>query len=163
MDPAQVVKHMEETKNIPRNAVKPAGSYDLTCKCSYGDGWHNGYIQIGDSDEKYCEDFDDGSEKVVEDIANGGGDVCVTIKTTTFQWGNENSWTFGACSSSTKGYESKEVYEQECCQPAGSYDLVCNDSYGDGWHGGYVEIGNSGVKLCVDFTDGTSKTIEVAQ
>jgi len=148
-------------QDYTEECCQPAGSYDLTCKCSYGDGWHDGYIQIGDSEEQYCLDFEDGSEQVVEDIAHGaaGGDVCLTIKTTTLQWGNENSWTFGACTSSTKGYESQGEYEEECCQPAGSYDLVCNDSYGDGWHGGYVQVGDSDAKLCEDFTEGASKTV----
>merc|ERR1711962_643832 len=118
---------------------------DLVCNDSYGDGWHGGYVQVGNSEEQYCLDFEDGSEHVVEDIAHGaaGGDVCLTIKTTTLQWGNENSWTFGACTSSTKGYESQGEYEEECCQPAG----------------GYVQVGDSDAKLCEDFTEGASKTV----
>jgi len=144
---------------------QPAGNYELTCKCSYGDGWHGGYIQIGG--EKYCDDFDDGFENVVDDIAQGedggdGGDgemKCITIKTQTRRYGFENSWTFGSCSSDQE-YESKERYEQECCQPAGSYDLVCECSYGDGWHGGYVQIGDSNKRLCRNFRDGESQTVE---
>jgi len=147
---------------------QPAGIYDLTCMCSYGDGWHGGYIQIGG--ERYCEDFleEDGSEKVIEDIAHeedsgdggdGGDDKCITITTRTRRYGDENSWTFGSCSSN-QVYENQETYEQECCQPAGSYDLVCECSYGDGWHRGWVRIGDSNKRLCRDFTDGDSMTVE---
>jgi len=39
------------------------GTYTLICKCSYGDGWHNGYIEIDGT--KYCEDFLGGGSKSV--------------------------------------------------------------------------------------------------
>ena len=39
------------------------GAYTLICKCSYGDGWHNGYIEIDGT--KYCQDFFWGGSKSV--------------------------------------------------------------------------------------------------
>jgi len=84
-------------------------------------------------------------------------DVCTRVKVVTTTWGNEISWTFGKCQSST-AYENNEVYTEECCQEAGSYELVCKDSYGDGWHGGYIEI--EGIQYCKDFEDGSEKTEE---
>ena len=39
------------------------GDYDLYCKCSRGDGWHGGYIEI--DGKKYCDDFMDGFAKIV--------------------------------------------------------------------------------------------------
>ena len=72
-------------------------------------------------------------------------------------WGNENSWTFGFCSSS-QTYSNYQEYTEECCQPAGSYDLTCTCSYGDGWHGGYIQIGND--QYCEDFTAGGAKVVE---
>merc|ERR1712226_506090 len=50
------------------------------------------------------------------------------------------------------------IYTEQCCQPAGSYDLVCKDSYGDGWHGGYLLI--EGKKYCKRFKNGHEKTEE---
>ena len=86
------------------------------------------------------------------------GNICTNIKIVTKSWGYENSWTFGSCSSS-QTYGNNEEYTEECCQPPGSYDLDCKCSYGDGWHGGYIQIGDSEEKLCLDFTSGGSKTI----
>ena len=50
-------------------------------------------------------------------------------------------------------------YEEECCQPAGRYTLTCKCSYGDGWHGGYLEI--NGTNYCEDFKHGYSKLVTV--
>jgi len=88
--------------------------------------------------------------------------VCIKVKHTTKNYGYENSWKFGSCSWEAKWGTTKDnqSYEVECCQPAGKYDLTCNCSYGDGWHGGYVTIGNSNQKLCLDFTDGSSKVVK---
>jgi len=86
-------------------------------------------------------------------------DICKTIKVTTKKWGYEISWTFGPkCTSlepKIKYASNAEATPYECCQPAGEYELDCQDSYGDGWHGGYIEIG--GQKYCEDFTSGQSK------
>jgi len=99
---------------------------------------------------------------VVEDIALGGSNVCTDIKVVTKAWGNENSWTFGSCSSDGTTYGDDQEYTVQCCQPAGSYSLACKCSYGDGWHGGYIQIGND--KYCEDFTAGQEKVVDdVAQ
>ena len=37
--------------------------------------------------------------------------------------------------------------------------MQCKDSYGDGWHGGYIQIGSSATKLCSDFTSGRQKNV----
>ena len=84
-------------------------------------------------------------------------DVCTPIKLVTKRWGNEISWTFGDCSSSQE-YGNHNIYTEECCQKAGSYPITCKDSYGDGWHGGYLEI--EGTKYCKDFTAGGERTEE---
>ena len=84
-------------------------------------------------------------------------DVCTGVKVVTTTWGNEISWTFGKCQSN-RTYGNNEVYNEECCQEAGPYELVCKDSYGDGWHGGYIEI--EGSQYCKDFEDGKEKTEE---
>ena len=74
------------------------------------------------------------------------------IKLVTQRWGYEISWTFGGCSS-TQTFISYHTHDITCCQLAGNYQLTCLDSYGDGWHGGYLEIG--GTQYCNDFTSGS--------
>ena len=55
------------------------------------------------------------------------------------------------------GYENDHTdYNAKCCQPQGSYELNCKDSYGDGWHGAYLQIGNTNEYLCRNFTHGHS-------
>jgi len=81
--------------------------------------------------------------------------VCTTIKLQTKAWGNEVSWTFGSCKSSQQ-YANNTSYSIKCCQPAGNYTLTCTDSWHDGWHGGYIEIGSK--KYCRKFRSGKTKT-----
>lgn len=65
-------------------------------------------------------------------------DRCVDVKVTTVSWGSENSWTLGDCSGS--GFEDNQEYDSVCCLTGGEHTLTCSDTYGDGWHGGYIEI-----------------------
>jgi len=147
----------QDNQDYEVECCQPAGSYDLTCKCSYGDGWHGGFVTIGDSDEKLCEDFkeEDGSSKVVKNVVHPNADVCINLKLTTVDWGKEISWTFGSCSSGDTIYGDNQDYDINCCQQAGTYVFDCKDEYGDGWHGGYMNIG--GTKVCEDFSDGSSQ------
>ena len=85
-------------------------------------------------------------------------EVCHDIKIRTERWGNENSYQIGECSSQRQ-YGNKRNYEENCCLAPGTYTLDCKCSYGDGWHGGYIEI--DGIKYCQDFTDGFSKSVTV--
>merc|ERR1711962_1240244 len=86
-------------------------------------------------------------------------DLCHNIKIETKSWGHENSYELGSCSSQQR-YGSYENYEEECCQPSGTYTLECMCSYGDGWHGGYIEI--DGTRYCDDFTAGYSENVTVS-
>ena len=54
----------------------------------------------------------------------------------------------------TGGYENHEEYTQECCLPEDqeSFLITCTDAFGDGWHGGYLEIDEE--KYCDDFSKG---------
>ena len=80
------------------------------------------------------------------------------IKKVTKAWGSENSWAFGKCKS-TRRYGTRRTYTMNCCLLQGEHTLTCKDSYGDGWHGGYVEI--EGKKYCKDFTNGREKTTKI--
>jgi len=84
--------------------------------------------------------------------------VCGKIKVRTENWGYENSYAIGTCVSQQE-YGYYEDYEEDCCLAPGTYSMDCKCSWGDGWHGGYVEI--NGVKYCDDFTYGHSQSVEV--
>ena len=48
--------------------------------------------------------------------------------------------------------------ETDCSLVPGRYVLKCIDTYGDGWHGGYLVIG--GTKYCESFRSGELMTTE---
>ena len=87
-------------------------------------------------------------------------EVCFDVKTVTKKWGNEISWEIGCKDSACRECESNldfgnnEEYTQECCLPRDQEEFVinCKDSWGDGWHGGYLEINEN--KYCADFSTG---------
>ena len=85
--------------------------------------------------------------------------TCFDVEITTTQYGRESSWSFGSCSSS-QAYTDNSVYSEQCCLSPGDHTLKCKDSYGDGWHGGFIEIG--GERYCEDFTSGKEKTTSAA-
>ena len=82
----------------------------------------------------------------------------VIIKIQTKTYGGENSWYFGPCSSSQK-YESYKEYTAVCCLNPAAYDLICKNSAGDGWEGGFIEI--QGKIYCEDFISGYDITKHV--
>ena len=80
------------------------------------------------------------------------------MKLTTMGYGSEVSWTFGPCSSA-HAYDSNTVYTEICSITIGTHTLTCIDSYGDGWHGGYMEI--EGNRYCDGFSSGYEEVVEV--
>jgi len=97
--------------------------------------------------------------KTLKALKEGSSGSCqkttVIVKTTTTRYGNENSWTIGSCTNEAQ-FENDKTVSQTCCLATGSYNLECKDTYGDGWHGGYLEI--NGKTFCEKFTSGSSKT-----
>ena len=81
-----------------------------------------------------------------------GSTNCFNVTITTRKWGHENSWTLGTCASDDLGYQKNQVYTEECCLAAGKHTLTCDDTYKDGWHGGFIAI--QGEEYCKDFFDG---------
>ena len=51
------------------------------------------------------------------------------------------------------------MYSEECCLDAGMYTLTCDDTYKDGWHGGFITI--QGKQYCEDFTDGHQQAQDI--
>ena len=85
------------------------------------------------------------------------------MKVTTATYANEIEWSIGCdgprgcpeCKSDGN-YEDEESYDQKCCLPVdddkNDFVITCEDTYGDGWHGSYLEI--NGKKYCEQFVDG---------
>jgi hypothetical protein len=75
------------------------------------------------------------------------------------KYASEMSWTFYSPSLSTcyrGSYSSTGTWNRKCYLTPGQFSLRCIDSYGDGWHGGYIEI--LGVKYCTGFSTGKLAT-----
>ena len=123
---------------------------------------HATFFIDDDEEEDGDDEEDDGDDEEEdgddEDEDEEGEDVCTEIIVVTGNYGNENSFSFGSCNS-TQEYPSYNTTIEICCQPAGTYELVCTDTYGDGWHGGYIEV--EGMSYCGDFTAGHNASHEV--
>ena len=88
----------------------------------------------------------------------------VNIVVTTKMYGYEVSWQLirkdnkaVACSN---GHYASDTTVSETCQLEKNveYELVCEDEWGDGWNGGYIEI--AGVKWCDTFLPDSPKVCE---
>jgi len=71
----------------------------------------------------------------------------LTIQISTANWGSEMSWSIigmdGVEYASGSGYSSWGWYTEYACVPDGCYELVMNDSWGDGWNGGYCMVSSA--------------------
>jgi hypothetical protein len=74
-------------------------------------------------------------------------DNLLTIQVATANWGSEMSWSIigmdGVEYASGSGYSSWGWYTEYACVPDGCYELVMNDSWGDGWNGGYCMVSSA--------------------
>ena len=50
------------------------------------------------------------------------------------------------------GFGAAGVSSRRCLLKPGTYTIYCIDSYGDGWHGGFIEI--LGNNYCTGFSTG---------
>ena len=75
------------------------------------------------------------------------------MKLTTTPWSSLVSWKLDTCFISEeeayKKHNSEGQYIKRCCLAAGDHTLICRDSGGDGWNGGFMEI--QGHIYCNDF------------
>jgi len=143
----------------------------ITFQNSWGVSWCNGgfsYITWEDAME-YIDEIDfygdldsaDGSLNTTtmapmpSFAPTAMGTDCLDVTLSTARYGNEISWTLDTCTSE-QDYGNNQEYTQTCCwqtMPA-TMDLVCEDSYGDGWHG--AEITVLGNTYCDNFMTGHS-------
>lgn len=164
-----------DSREYEEDCCLPAGDYKLKCMCTYGDGWHGGFMEIGDVN--YCTSFVSGHTQW-EDFTLGPtpaptppppcySDV-TTVKMRTTSWAYENGYQIfkptgtggyeatpvckGGASQGGTSYADHQIYEEECCLPGlpegQKYKLKCICTYGDAWHGGYMEI--NGEKHCLE-------------
>lgn len=80
-----------------------------------------------------------------------GGDCeanLVSITINTQAWGSEASWNLiseeGVVVAAGSGYDSWGSYSEYFCLETGCYLMVMEDSWGDGWNGGYYTITGNG-------------------
>ena len=91
---------------------------------------------------------------------NGNPTPKTKVALTTKIWAREITWSLGTCTSSKAGtYKNNKIYTKNCFLASGTYDLKCQDTYGDGWNGGFVTI--KGKKYCDKFESGKLKVEKV--
>jgi len=93
--------------------------------------------------------------KALKTGGGGGGGTGTTFEVTTVttQYGTEIRWQIGANAGNCENeqtYGDNNSYTQSCQLPAGTHTIKCKDTYGDGWHGGYLRI--NGAEYCKTFT-----------
>ena len=71
-------------------------------------------------------------------------------------FGSEISFKIDGVTITSGALGDFQTYTYSRCLAPGSHTLLLQDSYGDGWHGGYVRINN--VNYGTTFTSGASKT-----
>ena len=91
-------------------------------------------------------------------ISATGTDGCISVKTVVKDFGIEMSWNIGGMCKNDEGYFESKEYTQKCCVAEGS-TITCKDSFGDGWHGGYLEI--DGQKYCDIFSSGYEFSVKL--
>ena len=84
--------------------------------------------------------------------------ICLEVKLTTKLYGSENSWSLGDCSGDQR-YSNNAEHIKVCCLNYGVNNLKCQDAYGDGWHGGFIEV--QGTQYCEKFNSGTMRNIQL--
>jgi len=83
---------------------------------------------------------------------------CLPIEVNSKSWGSEIRWKITTHQNKAtncvgkSGYPNHSKTKHTCCLPDDKYWLHCEDTYGDGWHGGSISI--AGVNYCSNFKRG---------
>eukprot|EP01051_Picozoa_sp_SAG22_P005924 SAG22_NODE_369_length_11597_cov_4.374848_1_plen_3338_part_10 len=135
MDDGEVYGPYEDGVEDTQVFCLSEGEHVLNYIDSYGDGWHGGSIEVvGYVDPIVVE----GSGAVTTFDVTPCSSVTVNVAVATF--GSEITWNID--DGEVYGpYEEDGVEDtQEFCLSAGAHVVNYMDSYGDGWHGGTIEV-----------------------
>jgi len=138
-----------------------------TCECYYQKTTGKRYFNVNRAYDPRCHMPETDYSEMM--ICKAGRD-CAEVTMRTGNWGYEMSWSIhghwdddenpypNLCQSHYTHDEDYTTYQRsDCCLESGKeYKIFCDDSYGDGWNGGYLEI--NGERYCDDFT-GYSKRV----
>jgi hypothetical protein len=94
-----------------------------------------------------------------------GQDCTVTVHTV--RWAYEMSFKLVGstgeilCQGPQVDFENGKSYSFSCACPSEEVTVHCLDSYGDGWHGGFLQVdkhqGSPPTQFCADFSQGKSQ------
>ena len=84
------------------------------------------------------------------------GRSSVPVQLFTQMWADEISFKIDGVTITSGTLANSQTYTYSPCLAPGSHTLLLLDSFGDGWHGGYVRINN--VNYGTTFTSGASMT-----
>jgi len=77
----------------------------------------------------------------------------IDIQITTKSWGSEVSWFItSTCSVQSGTYGNYQTSHDSCCLENGEHNLICIDSWGDGWGEGFMIVDDG--LYCNDFATG---------
>ena len=128
------------------------GNHEAKLLDSYGDGWHGGYLTIGGVD--YGKEFLTGTMSTHTFLI---GCIDTTLTITTMSWGTEIGLKVDGDDIVLPGaLTDNMVSTYTLCLNPGVHEATLVDSYGDGWHHGYLTI--NGEYYGADFLTGTSMT-----
>eukprot|EP00854_Cymbomonas_tetramitiformis_P011823 gene11823-13958_t len=151
---------------ISKVSVPDDGTYTLSCYDSYGDGWGTRSsitiqseslttLMTGPSTSYFSEEVVGTFSAVAgQDVPCGAAETKITIDYTTSSYSEETSWELKTHPAGDpllvgSGYTTETNYKRfqyKLCvsSTAGSkFVLDLHDSYGDGWHGAYIQAFNA--------------------
>jgi hypothetical protein len=135
------------------NMCLSAGVHEAILTDSYGDGWHGGYLRINGVD--YGRDFLTGTIATHTFSIIGCIEMIMTVTSTI--GANEIGLLIDGTEIVSMGsLANHQVYTYSVCLTVGAHIAALLDSYGDGWHGGYLTI--NGVDYGKEFLGGASQT-----
>ena len=89
--------------------------------------------------------------------ASSGPQNCVAVDANPGSYPGEISWEVTSGGMIICKADRMDDVPDECCAPGGTVaDVACNDSWGDGWNGGTLKLGDQ--EVCAGFSSGTSLT-----
>jgi len=149
--------------NYERNVL--GGGYGGSCTCPSGKvyqvadlGDHCGTLACYGGVSGTCNKYRGSWSHHQVTCAPAASNGCTTIAVNAKTWGSEIRWRIKThrnedtgCTG-INGYDNHKTKKKTCCLPDNKYHLWCEDTYGDGWHGGSISV--AGVNYCSDFSRG---------